>query len=223
MMGMRMPQKYLNSERVPAPCAPASAFTGLAFAGFVFAGLVLAAPGAARADDTSSGAYSQFFTRMMSNVGLRSADPDIEYRERPPLVVPPSRDLPQPAAAGSPATRNAAWPADTSTRKRRAKTDGSVIAGEKADAPVAAGPTATGRDTGGVWKNITTLGGAIGGGNESAQFVHEPARNTLTDPPSGYRTPSPVQPYGITTEKQKKSDIDKQADIINGNPNAERH
>jgi len=213
MMGMPMPQKYLNPERVPVLWAAALAF----------AGLVFAAPGAARADDTTStgGAYSQFFNRMLSNVGLRAAQPDIDYHERPPLVVPPSRDLPQPAAAGSPVTKNAAWPTDTPGKKKKAKTDGSVIAGAKVDAAVPEGPTATGKDTGGWWKNITTFGGTIGATSESAQFVHEPVRNTLTDPPSGYRTPSPVQPYGFSTVV-KRSETDKQADILNGNPNAEK-
>ena len=32
---------------------------------------------------------------------------------------------------------------------------------------------------------------------ESAKFTGEPARESLTDPPPGYQTPSPDQPYGL--------------------------
>ena len=30
-----------------------------------------------------------------------------------------------------------------------------------------------------------------------AHFTGEPPRTELTDPPAGYQTPSPVQPYGV--------------------------
>jgi hypothetical protein len=33
--------------------------------------------------------------------------------------------------------------------------------------------------------------------NEYATFTGEPSRQTLTDPPPGYLTPSPDQPYGV--------------------------
>jgi hypothetical protein len=33
--------------------------------------------------------------------------------------------------------------------------------------------------------------------NETAVFRGEPARTSLVDPPRGFRTPSPGQPYGI--------------------------
>lgn len=206
-----MPQKYRYHERIPAALGAAA----------LVAAALATGTGACRADDDSEGAYKKFFNRMLSGVGLRDPEPEIDYRERPPLVVPPSRDLPQPATDSSPA-KGGAWPADPSGGKRRTgkakTTDGSLIAGEKVDAAVPAGPTAVQQDSGGVWKSITTFGGTIGNTNESAQFVHEPARNALTDPPTGYRTPSPVQPYGIMPNKEKKSEPEKQADIINGPP-----
>jgi hypothetical protein len=37
---------------------------------------------------------------------------------------------------------------------------------------------------------------------EYANFAGEPVRQDLTDPPVGYRVPSPEQPYGISTEKK---------------------
>ena len=35
---------------------------------------------------------------------------------------------------------------------------------------------------------------------EKGTFVSEPPRNTLIQPPPGYRTPSPSQPYGVGTK-----------------------
>ena len=37
---------------------------------------------------------------------------------------------------------------------------------------------------------------------EYANFPGEPVRQNLTDPPAGYRIPSPEQPYGISPEKK---------------------
>jgi hypothetical protein len=37
---------------------------------------------------------------------------------------------------------------------------------------------------------------------EVAQFEGEPPRLSLTEPPVGYRTPSPAQPYGITADRK---------------------
>jgi hypothetical protein len=37
---------------------------------------------------------------------------------------------------------------------------------------------------------------------EYATFTGEPARTSLTEPPPGYQTPSPDQPYGIAPEKK---------------------
>lgn len=53
-------------------------------------------------------------------------------------------------------------------------------------------------------------GGAFGnlfGSNdrESARFTGEAPRATLTDPPAGYQTPSPLQPYGIGTAAAPKA------------------
>jgi hypothetical protein len=35
------------------------------------------------------------------------------------------------------------------------------------------------------------------------KFTGEPSRTTLTEPPPGYQTPSPDQPYGVSKEKPK--------------------
>jgi hypothetical protein len=53
-------------------------------------------------------------------------------------------------------------------------------------------PSQLGSSTGSVW-------GAMFNNkkDESAKFTGEPPRASLTDPPTGYQTPSPEQPYGV--------------------------
>ena len=48
---------------------------------------------------------------------------------------------------------------------------------------------------------------------EAAKFVREPPRGTLTEPPVGYRTPSPAYPYGINgkAERPKAEASDRQS------------
>jgi hypothetical protein len=44
---------------------------------------------------------------------------------------------------------------------------------------------------------------------EYVPFTGEPARTSLTEPPRGYRTPSPAQPYGVGRDKWTAPTIDK--------------
>jgi hypothetical protein len=44
---------------------------------------------------------------------------------------------------------------------------------------------------------------------EYVPFTGEPARTSLTEPPKGYRTPSPAQPYGVGKDKWAAPTIDK--------------
>jgi hypothetical protein len=44
---------------------------------------------------------------------------------------------------------------------------------------------------------------------EYVPFTGEPARTSLTEPPRGYRTPSPTQPYGVGKDKWAAPQIDK--------------
>ncbi len=41
-------------------------------------------------------------------------------------------------------------------------------------------------------------------GSEAAKFTGEPPRASLTDPPAGYQTPSPDQPYGVGKKGPEK-------------------
>jgi len=39
---------------------------------------------------------------------------------------------------------------------------------------------------------------------ETAPFTGEPPRASMTEPPSGYQTPSPNYPYGMGVQDQRK-------------------
>src|SRR5262249_27232803 len=41
------------------------------------------------------------------------------------------------------------------------------------------------------------------GKKDTVSFAGEPERQLLTEPPPGYRTPSPNAPYGVVEEKSK--------------------
>ena len=77
-------------------------------------GICAAAP--ARAADDG---YANVFSSVLGAVGVIKPDesPEIEYRERPPLVLPPQNALPKPLASGS--RRTAAWPQDPDVVRRR--------------------------------------------------------------------------------------------------------
>jgi hypothetical protein len=142
---------------------------------------------------------------------------EINYSERSPLVVPPNRNLPPPAASGAPAAN---WPKDPDIAKRKqAKNDDKPVIRQydaAAEADRALRPdelNSVSRDTRTVAppgtseqsepvnppkKSIFSLDFLKK--EEYATFTGEPARAALTDPPPGYLTPSPNQPYGIAPE-----------------------
>lgn len=63
--------------------------------------------------------YQDVFSSVLTAVGVMHADssPEIDYRERAPLVLPPKMDLAKPVPAG--ASRTAAWPQDPDVIKSR--------------------------------------------------------------------------------------------------------
>ena len=48
---------------------------------------------------------------------------------------------------------------------------------------------------------------------EYATFTGEPVRSSLTEPPPGYRTPSPNQPYGLGKQKWTPTKTDRQEPV----------
>jgi len=74
----------------------------------------------AQEDDDDELPDTKFFRSMMRGLGLKKdgmQSNGINYQERPPLVVPPTRDLPPPQSGDIP--RNAAWPVDQDEKRRK--------------------------------------------------------------------------------------------------------
>jgi hypothetical protein len=193
----------------------------LALGAAVAAVALCAGYSAARAgDDEENLSFTDKFLRTLGLKNPGDVEYGINYSERSPLVVPPNRNLPPPVAAGPPPIPD--WPKDPDIKKRQeAKIDDkpvprqgdSVIESERALRPdelnVGRSPTAvaapgTPEQTtpdNGAKKSI--FGNIFSKKEEYATFTGEPSRESLTDPPPGYRTPSPDQPYGIAPEKKK--------------------
>src|SRR5437870_2877739 len=86
--------------------------------------------GSARAEDDDENVPldTKLFRQFMKDLGLsRSGDGQIEYRERAPLVVPPSRELPPPRDEAEVAAKTPAWPKDPDVARRKQE-----LAAEKA-------------------------------------------------------------------------------------------
>jgi hypothetical protein len=152
--------------------------------------VTLSAPAARAGDGDDSGPSN--WTKFMQFMGLKqSSGPGINYTERAPLVVPPSRDLPPPAeSAGLPA---ADWPKDPNKpHPKSEKLHAEIVPGTAVQTP---NPHVEKKP----WYNPSGWFDK----EEYASFKGEPMRQSLTDPPAGYRVPSPDQPYGIMPEKDK--------------------
>ena len=185
-------------------------------------GLVMTA-GAARAGDDEEDDKTfeeKIIENIMAGIGGTNMDNrGIEYRERSPLVVPPKLNLPPPAAAPED-VKIANWPKDPDVARRKA----AIAARKKAPQSLTeaarpltpselnvgktAAPARTNTDpvqpgNPGNLLSASQLGYSGGlsglfGGNkaETAPFTGEPTRDSLTQPPSGYQTPSPSYAYG---------------------------
>ena len=82
--------------RPTRPTAQATrAFSGLAL-GLTLAVTVLAAPGSARAADDETPLDTKIMRGILEGIGLKRENRVINYQERPPLVIPPSKSLPPP-------------------------------------------------------------------------------------------------------------------------------
>ena len=194
-------------------------------------GALVALPVAAFAqqaqDDDEDTLEQKIIKNILGGMGVDVGRPGIDYRERSPLVIPPSLDLPPPQAAGT-AVQNPAWPRDPervksaaprNTRNARATsnepgtesaltpdelrrglnprasrvTDPSQSAGSLEQYNI--GRQSSPQELGS--KSIFTWDGLMGTHlKDEAKFDREPTRSSLTQPPVGYQTPSPSQPYG---------------------------
>jgi hypothetical protein len=187
-------------------------------------GLVMTA-GAARAqnDDEDDKTFEEkVIEGIMAGIGgTNMENRGIEYRERSPLVVPPKIDLPPPVTTSN-EVKDANWPKDPDEAKRKAaiaarkkaKPDpieaSRILTPSELNAARTAAPARTNNDPVQPGNSLTNPilspsqlgynGGFSGlfGGNkaETAPFKGEPTRESLTQPPSGYQTPSPNFAYG---------------------------
>lgn len=181
--------------------------------------------GAARAQDDEEEDDKTFEEKIIEGImgGLGATNMEnkgIDYRERSPLVVPPKLDLPAPSATEVKAPN---WPKDPDEARRKAAIEARKNAKKKdivedsrplTPAELNVGRTAARPRTNndpvqpGVSNNPVLSPAQLGftgglsqifGGNnkpETAEFKGEPTRDSLTQPPPGYQTPSPNFAYG---------------------------
>ncbi|MGN6571861.1 MAG: hypothetical protein ACTHLO_10640 [Pseudolabrys sp.] len=188
--------------------------------------LVASAPARAADDnDDDTPIDTKILRGILEGIGLeRDGKNTIDYHERPPLVIPGSKALPAPQSSDAVIANTPAWPKDPDVaRARQARIDAKKgVHSEEIDAwgrPLSPAEMMPGGDRGrtGPAPKIVNPAGADGtrlsadelgyrgglfgsmfGGKQerSVRFTGEPARTSLTQPPSGYQTPSPDQPYG---------------------------
>jgi hypothetical protein len=218
--GEGMPQHRIEVRKLGRTGVIGRAACGAALAAlFVCAGAAAARAG----DDDTQASRPSFYDEMLQVVGLGGGGGNVNYSERSPLVVPPTRDLPPPAADTAPPV--AGWPQDPDLMRRakarakeKPKPHQDYVVEESR--PLRPGelnvPGIFTGSTGGRGPNddpeAQQLNPAVTQPNkkslfsfdifnnnktEYATFTGEPARTSLTDPPPGYMTPSPDQPYGV--------------------------
>ncbi len=174
-------------------------------------------------------ADTKFFRKLLKEFGMQLGDDAVEFRERAPLVVPPSRALPPPQT-GNVTARNPAWPKDPDVRRRN---EAVTTAAQKARLRGAA--EAMEEEGRALRPSELEVGRIATRSNESVQspddsarplkpsdlgtkglldlfstkpaapveFTQEPPRTSLTEPPRGYQTPSGAQPYGPGTARRE--------------------
>jgi hypothetical protein len=174
-------------------------------------------------DDDEELLDTQIVQGVLKALGLRKDEgkQGITYRERSPLVLPANKSLPAPETS-NPATKTAGWPDDPDVKqekkRKEAKRNRKAYVEGVDDRPllpsqygangnVSPGTSGTSSNTIDETSRPSSLkdlgtksifsGNLFAPKNETATFTGEPRREALTDPPAGYRTPSPNQPYGL--------------------------
>jgi hypothetical protein len=196
-----------------------------AAAGLMLAAAMVAAPTPARAGDDDVPIDTKILRGILEGIGLQSDRKEmIDYHERPPLVIPGDKALPPPEKTDAIIANNPAWPKDPDVKRRKeyekqaAKgvTSAEIDAWSRPLSPAELTPGGNPRTppprvktsvpAGAEGKLLTPSELGYRGGlfdifgskrdAGTASFTGEPARTSLTEPPSGYQTPSPDQPYG---------------------------
>jgi len=197
---------------------------GLRLAVIASVGLVITA-GAANAQDDDEDEKTfedKIIEGIMAGIGgTNMENRGIDYRERSPLVVPPKLDLPPPETAQS-EIKDPNWPKDPDETRRKAaiatrkkenkdpREASRILTPSELNAartaPTSRGgsdPVQPGTSNNNPILSPSQLGysgsfsGLFGGSKaETAPFKGEPTRESLTQPPPGYQTPSPNFAYG---------------------------
>jgi hypothetical protein len=175
---------------------------------------------------------------IMKGLGLRKDEQGIDYRERSPLVLPPGTETKLPVPQSDTAAKKAAgWPDDPDIKRVKQRkeaernrksfepgvddkplspkelSNGAAPVGNKGgEAPgrSAEGSAAPSTNAELGSKGFMSMTGSLWAPKEEYKpFTGEPPRASLTEPPPGYRTPSPAQPYGVGRDKWIAPVIDK--------------
>jgi hypothetical protein len=208
--------------QVRRPTRLTTKFCAGAALGLALGAAMLATSLPARAADDEVPLDKKIFRGVLESLGLKRDGEGINYQERGPLVIPPRLDLPPPEKADQVAAKNPAWPKDADVRRRKVEaelernrnvsderereqnplrqdqlTPGGLAQnpGRNRDAPNGepgnrSSPTELGAKN--VFNKIFNKEQ-----EEIGRFTGEPPRTALTEPPPGYQTPSPDQPYGL--------------------------
>lgn len=165
---------------------------------------------------------------LLGGIGLVApTPPEIDYRERAPLVVPQNADVLPPPADNTIAA-NPAWPKDpeeiarrkqaeldAKTTKQHSRYDGldprplkpSEVEGGRRGGTVQGSGFGMGEGDNRLspnqlefkgWGNIWNAGQ-----EKPLTFTGEPEREALVQPPPGYQTPAPNAPYGTVEKKNE--------------------
>ena len=90
--------------------------------GLALGAALLLFPAAAHAGDDDVSIDQKFMRGIMEGLGLRrDGEEVINYRERSPLVIPPSRELPPPERSDGVTANNPAWPKDVDVERRKTR------------------------------------------------------------------------------------------------------
>ncbi|HME28465.1 MAG TPA: hypothetical protein VKE53_01185 [Pseudolabrys sp.] len=194
--------------------------------GLALGAATLVFPAPARAADDDLPIDRKIMRNIMEGLGLkRDGEEMINYRERSPLVIPPNRELPPPERSDAAITSNPAWPKDPDVERRKAQAlmeNNRNVSDEREReqnplrpdqlTPGGRAKKKQARTDDGYEAPASGFGSQLlpselgfkgfgsffsGKKEESAKFTGEPPRDLLTDPPPGYQTPSPDQPYGL--------------------------
>ncbi|HEY2758253.1 MAG TPA: hypothetical protein VGJ01_21255 [Pseudolabrys sp.] len=197
-----------------------------ALVGLALGAALLAAPAPARAEDNEPSIDQKVMRGIMEGLGLkRDGEATINYQERAPLVIPPRLDLPPPEKSDAIIANNPAWPKDPDIARRkeadRLQRNRNISEErEREQNPLSPSQMTTGpapkrqartadnyQAPQGDFANplppsqLGYVGGLFGKmfgkkDDDVSSFTGEPPRASLTEPPPGYQTPSPDQPYG---------------------------